>query len=240
MARFFLMDRDESVRISQGFGGVHKWGLPGASCPLCEAIWSGMSESYPATDLSIHPERKKFEKARLEKDFDEFERLRGLVRPLVPRSAILEPGTGFGPLVGWIQGTLGAFVMDAAVGTLLIRREALEQFQAAGVQGLLGCRTELRWRRKNPPEYLELQIEPAGLLHPDCLPPGKARPCAKCGRHGFRRPDDPLLDAASLPEHLDVFRLINYMNILVVSERFLKEALRLDLTGIVFSELPLR
>lgn len=65
-------------------------------------------------------------------------------------------------------------------------------------------------------------------------------PCSKCGRYGFRRPDNPILEAASLPEHLDVFRLINFMNILVVSERFLKEALRLDLTGIVFSELPLR
>ena len=40
-----------------------------------------------------------------------------------------------------------------------------------GLRGLLGARTELRWRQKNPPQMLELQVESLGRLHPDCIPP---------------------------------------------------------------------
>jgi uncharacterized double-CXXCG motif protein len=199
-----------------------------------------MCENYPAADLTDLAERQLFEKSRLERDFAEFERLRELVRPRVPRSARLAPGTGLGPLRGSTQGKPAAFAMEPADGIVLVRSDVLKQLQATGVRGLLGCRTELRSRRSDAPAYLELQMELEGLLHPDCLPPGRNTPCARCGRYDFRRPRQLLLDAASLPESRDVFRLIPLPNIVIASERLVREVLRLDLRGINFRELSLR
>jgi uncharacterized double-CXXCG motif protein len=123
---------------------------------------------------------------------------------------------------------------------LLVRREVLEQLQAEGVRGLMGCRTELRFRQKNPPELLELELWPRGRLHESCLPP-RPPPCNRCGRDGFRRPEQPILDAKSLPENVDLFRLDNFETLIVGSERFVAAVHRLQVTeGLVFSELPVR
>jgi uncharacterized double-CXXCG motif protein len=116
----------------------------------------------------------------------------------------------------------------------------MERLQAEGVRGLHGCRTELRFRQKNPPQLLELQLEPHGRLHPDCLPPDLPPPCATCGRLGLTRPDAPILDAASLPMHLDLFRVGNFATMIIGTERFMDAVRRLELDGITFRELPIR
>jgi uncharacterized double-CXXCG motif protein len=149
----------------------------------------------------------------------------------------LPPGTLFGPLVGWAKGKFAPFVWQSN-SLLMVRRDALEQLQAADIRGLLGCRTELRFRQKDPPELLELQIEPRGLLHPDCLPPDLPPPCATCGRLGFRLPEQPILDGASLPTDLDLFRVGNYATVIIGTERFMDAVRRLELEGITFRELP--
>jgi uncharacterized double-CXXCG motif protein len=123
---------------------------------------------------------------------------------------------------------------------LLVRREALEQLQAEGIRGLVAGRTQLRFRQRQAPELLELQIEPRGLLHRDCIPPGKAVPCGKCGRYGFTLPDNPILDRASLPEHLDLFRLANRTTVIVASERLVDAIHRLGFEEVSIRELSLR
>jgi uncharacterized double-CXXCG motif protein len=122
----------------------------------------------------------------------------------------------------------------------LVRQDALERLQVEGVRGLLGCRTELRFRQKDPPQLLELQIEPHGRLHQDCIPQDVLPPCATCGRVYFRLPDEPILDAASLPRELDLFRVGNFATVIVGTERFMEAVRRLGLDGITFRELPTR
>jgi uncharacterized double-CXXCG motif protein len=214
--------------------------MPGVHCPLCGAIWNTPALAYPCVDLSGHPERHRFEKPRLEDDFSEFERLCALVRPLMPPRALLQPGTSFGSLVGTATGRLGPLVLLPSDFHLLTSPNTLAALQSEGVRGLLACPAELRSRRKEQPELLELQIESHGLLHPDCLPPGKAAPCAKCGRYDFSLPREPILDAASLPLHLDVFRLANFGTVLVATERFKEAVERHAPHCLSFRELPLR
>lgn len=240
MTRFYWVSRYEACPWDGGFSAAPKWKLPGAHCPLCDAIWGGAGLSYPAVDLSQHPERQKFEKARLEKDFAEFERLGSLVRPLIPPGGLLQPGTYFGPLVGRAQGRFGPLVLQQSGFDILIRRDALEALQTEGVRGLLGCRHELRFRQKDVPDLLNLQIETHGLLHPDCIPPGQATPCSKCGRQGFSLPAEPILDTASLPQHLDLFRLFNFFTVLVGTERFKQAVEKHAPQCLSFRELPLR
>ncbi|NVJ14490.1 double-CXXCG motif protein [Myxococcus sp. AM010] len=239
MNRFFWMREDRAVADTYGgeAHGSHKWGLPGASCSACGATWSGAGHYLPSVDLSQLPEHRAFEKARPE-PFPEFVRLRELVRPLVAPDSQLPPGTGFGPLVGTAFGKLPAFAW--IIDVLLVHREAVERLQAEELRGIHPCPTALRFRQKRPPELLELQVQPRGRLHPACVPLDVPPPCPTCGRHAFRRPDEPILDTASLPPELDLFRVSNFATMVIGTERFVDAVRRLNLDGITFRELPTR
>ena len=237
--KFYWLDEVRVPRFSGSYNAANKWGLPGVHCPRCDAIWSDGSEKYPSVDLSQLPERDKYS-ARLEKDYTEFERLREQVRPLAPGGVPLRPGTKFGPLEGTATGEFGPLLLQNP-WMLLMKREALEALQAAEVQGLKGCRTALRFRLKNPPELLELEVLPRGQLHPDCLPQDRSPPCTKCGRQGWKLPEAPILEAASLPKDLGVFRVGNFPTVLVGSEHFVEAARRLGFEqDVLFRELPVR
>ncbi|MCP3139905.1 SitI6 family double-CXXCG motif immunity protein [Pyxidicoccus xibeiensis] len=232
------LDRAATAKHGGDIDGTHTWRLPGVRCHTCGATWSDVGHDYPSVDLSLLPERSEFEKPRPE-PFPVFARLRELVRPLVPRNAELPPGTSFGPLTGRAFGECGPIAWLSGI-RLLMRRDALERLQAEGVRGLKGCRTELRFRKKNPPELLELEVEPCGRLHPDCIPPDVPPPCPTCGRQGFKWPDEPILDAASLPPELDLFRVGNFATMVIGTERFVEAVRRLELNGITFRELLTR
>ena len=193
--------------------------------------------AYPSVDLSSFPERSAYEELQIG-PIEEFVRLRELVRPLVPPGFQLPPGTTLGPLVGTATGTFSALYFYF-VEMPLIRREALERLQAEGIRGLRGVPTELRFRQKKHPDLLELEIPPFGRLHPDCTPE-RPPPCPACGRDAFTFPEDPILDAASLPTHTDLFRLSDFPTIFIATERFVDAVRRLELEGAVFRELPLR
>ncbi|MBZ4420586.1 double-CXXCG motif protein [Myxococcus sp. RHSTA-1-4] len=228
------------INLQKGtYNATYKWKLPGVSCPTCKTIWGGAGTNYPAVDLSVLPEARKYLKARLEENFDEYERLRDTVRPLLPPDDPLEPAATFGPLVGKARGPFSAFVHQYG-DILLVQPTALEVLQGEGLRGLRGCRTEIRFSPKGIPELLDLHIEPRGLLHPDCIPRGTPPPCPKCGRHAFSLPKEPILDAASLPKDLDLFRLRNFATVLIVTERFKDVVERFELDGLTFRELPVR
>jgi uncharacterized double-CXXCG motif protein len=235
---FYRLREDTAAGYTGTMSAASKYFLPGVKCPQCGNTWADVGVAYPCVDLSQHPHRAEFEVPRPE-PIEEVERLRELVRPFIPAGAPIPAGTRLGPLVGSAWGRFGAFFFQNP-WTLLVRREAMESLQQAGVQGLKGRKPELRFRQqKAPPELVELQLEPHGLLHPDCLPP-RSPPCSRCGRDGFPLPEHLLLDKASLPTHTDVFRLANFGTVLVGSRRFKEAVQRLGLHGILFLELPLR
>ncbi|MCP3100949.1 double-CXXCG motif protein [Myxococcus sp. K15C18031901] len=237
MTRYFRL-REDRTAVTADLDASHRWGLPGVRCHTCGTTWASSGHQYPAVDLSPLPERHAFEKPRTE-PFPEFARLRELVRPLLPPDAALPPGTLFGPLDGNATGRFGPLTSQGEI-LWVARKDALDQLQTAGVRGLVGCPTALRFRQKSPPELLELQLEAHGRLHPDCLPPDLQPPCETCGRVYFRLPDDPVLDAASLPRELDLFRVGNYATMIVATDRFMEAAKRLEPSGVTFRELPVR
>ncbi|WNG42876.1 hypothetical protein F0U60_01295 [Archangium minus] len=239
--RFYRLDSApyESLRYSGEYSANRKWGLPGLQCPTCGGCVVDDSEVYPEVDLSSLPEARQLEKAWLEEDLERFKRLREMVRPLVPVGAPLLAGAGFGPLVGSARGNFAQLHMLYG-DRVIIRRDALEQLQSEGLRGLKGCRTGLRFRQRNAPELMELDVVRYGLFHPDCLPPGKAEPCETCSGYDFSMPKKPLLDGASLPEHLDVFRLRNFTSVIVISERFADTLRRLNFEEFSLRELPVR
>lgn len=219
----------------------HRWGLPGVQpCAVCRAGGAIVGLQYPCVDLSALPARE------LEKlsdswpvPFEEFLRLRELVRPLAPKDALLEPGTRLGPLEGPASGHFGQLFMQNP-WSLYLRREALEQLQEAGVRGLEGCPLNVHFRVKRPPELLELQLELHGRFHPSCLPQERPPPCPKCGNDPLTLPEKFWLDITSVPAGLDVFRLKDAPGFIVATERLIEAVHRLELDGVTFHELEAR
>lgn len=238
MSRFYRVEIDERTLESGDFDAAHKWGLPGIQCPSCGIIWSGAGLQYPSVDASGQAESADLEEPHLERNFTRFEHVRDLVRPLLPGGVPLGPGTRFGPLIGKAWGKFGPFAW-LNPWTLLVRRDVLERLQAEGLRGLIGCHTALRFRQKEPPELLELEILPYGIFHPDCLPV-RPPPCTRCGRDDVSLPEQPLLDGASLPVHLDLFRLANFPTVIIATARFADVVQRLGPSGVRFREVPVR
>ncbi|MCY1073240.1 SitI6 family double-CXXCG motif immunity protein [Archangium lansingense] len=236
---YFRVKEDNSSVYTGHVEGSHKWGLPGIrNCPACKATWGTDTRAYPSVDLSPVATLADFEEPRAE-PIEEYERLCELVRPFLPPGALLQPGAALGPLVGRAQGRFGPLVAPSS-WALLVQHEALQKLQAEGLRGLNGCRTQLRFRQRNSPELLELELPPIGRLHPDCLPLNRKPPCPRCGRRGLTRPDDMLLDAATLPCHLDLFRLEDFSTVIVCTERFVDACRRLGLHGVTFQPLPMK
>ncbi len=199
-----------------------------------------MGLQYPCVDLSGLPTRE------LQKlstpwpvPFEEFERLRELVRPLAPKDALLKPGTVFGQRTGTGSGHFGQLFMQNP-WSLFATREALEKLQGAGLRGLQGCSLNVRFRARRAPELLELQLVAHGTLHPGCLPPSRKPPCPQCGSGDVSLPDTYWLDAATLPASLDVFRLSDWPTLIFATERMVDAVKRLELDGVMFREVEAR
>jgi uncharacterized double-CXXCG motif protein len=239
--RFYKVAEDEALHYTGDLSSAkHKWGLPGMHCPNCGTVggWAGLL--YPCVDLSGLPaqELKKLSDG-WPVPIDEFERRRELVRPLAPKHALLKTGTSFGALTGRGSGQFGQLFMQNP-WSLFVRHEALEQLQSAGLRGLEGCRVDVSFRSKNPPDLWELQLVAHGQLHPDCLPVDRKPPCSSCGRTGVSLPATYWLDAASLPEQLDVFRLADFPTQIIATERMADTVKNLGLDGVVFREVEAR
>lgn len=237
--KYFIVEGDRSSVYTGEMAASHKWRLPGIRrCPGCNATWGDDSIAYPSVDLTSVATLADFEEARAE-PFEEYERMCELVRPLLPPRAVLEPGVALGPLVGRAQGRFGPLVSPYP-WWLLAQRDALEKLQAEGLRGLKGCPTQLRFRQRNAPELLELEVLPVGRAHPDCLPPDREPPCSRCGRLALSRPDDEdmLLDASTVPSQLDLFRLRDFSTAIVCTGRFHDACQRLGLDGVKFLPLP--
>jgi uncharacterized double-CXXCG motif protein len=229
-------------RFSGDLGNTkHPWGLPGVEpCPVCRAGGGRGGLEYPCVDLSSlpAPELKKLSDSWPVPE-QEINRLRELVRPLVPDWAVLEPGARFGPTQGAGSGVFGQLFMQD-LWSLFMRREALERLQAAGIRGLQACPINVRFRVKQPPELMELQLELHGRFHPDCLAPDRSPPCPRCGNETAPLPERFFLDARSLPEHVDVFRFRDAPGFIFATGQFVDAVRRLELDGIIFQEREVR
>ncbi|NMO14894.1 hypothetical protein HPC49_06000 [Pyxidicoccus fallax] len=241
--RFFRIVKDSSPRYTGDLNAAHRWGLPGAQpCPACGLGGAVLGLEYPCVDLSSLPSA---ELKRLSNpapvSLVELERLRELVRPLAPSNAVLEPGAEFGPLTGTGSGSFGQVFLQAD-WSLCMRHEARERLQDAGIRGLLGGPVEVRFRGKNPPSLLNMQLDVQGRFHPESLTWARKPPCPRCGASDVDgpMPDPVVLDAATLPKGLDLFRLADAPGIIVASERFVEAATRLALDGAEFHPLQAR
>ncbi|WP_426731744.1 SitI6 family double-CXXCG motif immunity protein [Myxococcus faecalis] len=209
---YYEVQSSPASRWSGTLRAKRRWALPGLEdCPGCHATWSGVLE-YPAVDLSDLPEAHELEEVRPE-HWPEYSRLLELVRPYCPPGAHLEPGTGFGPLVGSARGKWGPVTL-VDIASLLVREDAIHT--------LSGLNLTYVWpqlRRPPSPRIAEIHLAPLGRLAPECSQSDQETPCAVCGRDGGLLPQHYWLDAASIPADTDAFRLTDAATLVIVSGR---------------------
>ncbi|RKH00848.1 hypothetical protein D7V97_29700 [Corallococcus sp. CA053C] len=232
--RYFELEepRDlDSVVWSGTYRAERRWCLPGITCPRCDA-WAGML-AYPSVDLSSLPENDSLTDGWPQSP-EESARRAALVRPFVPPELPIEPGCDFGPLVGTARGRFGPVTVWPS-WQVLVREDARDLLQGAGLQGIIPVRAELRNRRTKELPLYELEARPLAKLHPACIY-DREPTCPFCGRHGFTLPPKRWLLGESVPTGLDLFGVEETTRI-VVSERFVDTVNRLGPSDVVYREI---
>jgi uncharacterized double-CXXCG motif protein len=188
---------------------------------------------YPSVDLSDEPfAREYFEPSPV--PLEELERLKSQIRSRLPPDATLLPGTEFGKFSGKASGRFPDFVY-VNPWTLLIRRPAYDRLLAKDVRLPVAIAPELRLRKSQSHDLVELEIQPLCLLAPESFLPN-GDPCGSCGRLG-RRVDEPIVSRDSIPAQADLFRPRNFPTYILGTERFEQAVRELELKGLVFQEL---
>jgi uncharacterized double-CXXCG motif protein len=238
--KLYEVRSDQAAGYTSDLRARHKWELPSVrDCPGCGVeVWGNDAIRYPCVDLTELPNLQEYEDPSPQ-PLEVYLRLCEQVLPLLPPGAVLRPGMALGPMVGTSSGSFSPLSMQNP-WSLYLLREALQRLQQEGIRGLRGCPMELRrFRGRNPPELLEAEFLIRGELHPDCLPPD-AKTCARCGVKNYSLPDPYILDAATLPTDVDLFRLAGWSSLIIATERFVETVKRLGLDGVIFREVPAR
>jgi uncharacterized double-CXXCG motif protein len=222
------------TKYRYSFDVTHRWGLPGVNCPRCSS-WATIGLAYPSVDLSSLPNQEEYTR-RWPVPPQHLDELRRTLMTAVPAHLPLKPGTKLGPLTGKAKGTFGDFAWPNS-WTLLVRRGARDLLQSAGVKLPESAATEISYRSSEPPDLLELQIEPRAKLSVKCLPEGSAEPCPVCTRRRINAPERIVLQKDSLPSDVDLFRIVELPTYIVATSRFADAAQDLRLSDIVFKEI---
>lgn len=237
--------RIHPISLKREFGASvhasHRWGLPGVTCNACGRVWSGRLQ-LPAIDLSDFQDEARLREAwnapvqqfkEIVQALDEFLRSRNQSR------FELVPGTRFGPLEGTVRGKQFGDFAYIFNETVLILEEKLKHLVHGGIHGLIGVRPHLMPDRTEGqfPSMLELHVEPLAKLARDCLRPIEPG-CAICGHPGkVETPARMVIDASTVPPEVDLFRVEEWINQVIVTERFREAVVSRGLSNIKFREI---
>lgn len=223
--RYYTLTERSDVARSRWTGGYdlgRQWVLPGVECPTCNEAWGGVGYDYPTVDLSELTGKRDFERPRCV-PWEQFVSLRQRVLPLVPRDAIIEPGTGFGALTGRARGKFPPVVIHMP-WMLLVQPSVVAMLK--GFTGAIPVPTRFK-ARAGVTDLLELEVRPGGSIRRT----DTAKPCGTCGREDFVLPPLGELRLDKVPT-VDFARVCP--TIVVVSERVVERLAReLDESEIV-------
>ena len=231
----FEVLRDDPNLGTGSIDATHKWCLPGVVCPHCGSTWGNVGLEYPTVDLSSLPNEKAYRPGPV--PLHEFTELREPVVRLMGRSALLLPGTQFGPLLGNAKGRFAADFAWVNLWTVLATAESLAWLKER-VPNLSAVRPELKFAGPDQPTLLELQLEPHGELILSPLSSG-ADPCSVCGWDPRPLPEKIVIDRSSITENYHLFRARNFNTLVLATDRFVKAVQDLGLVGLRFKEVTI-
>lgn len=235
--RIFQIREDQFRKKAGYIDAIHKWGLPGVDCPVCNQIWSTVSLEYPAVDLTDFADEKLYREARLE-PLSEFLKLRQKIADAFPRLPELGPGTSFGPSVGRaVGGRLDGFVWRAW-WTICLEASALEKLKGGGLSLPDSVKAELKFKKESQ-EVFEFDLPLKSKLVNPVYDGIQLKYCDACGRDSASKPEEMLIEHSSIPNDVDIFRVSNFTTIILVTEKFVETVANLDIKGAVFEEIKI-
>ncbi len=212
----------------------HMWGLPGVRCSVCGRTWSTTGIAYPALDLSILPSVGRYcEPSPV--TVEEFKELRASILRLLSVDFALPPGTEFGPLVGKARGKFGDFAW-LNPWTMLVRHKALLRLMSKHARLPKVVASRLNFQSESPVELLEFQIESFASPSTKSFLAGESSSCLVCG-YDARKVKRVIVNRASIPSRVDLFRLRDFPTTILATERFAKIVQELNMTDILMSEV---
>jgi uncharacterized double-CXXCG motif protein len=229
--------KEDSFSSEVGYiDAVHKWGLPGVDCPVCNCIWSAVGLEYPSIDLSNFAGEKLYRQARPEK-LDVFLDLRKKIADAFPELPLLDPGTEFGHSVGRAAGRLSGFVWRAW-RTISLESDALQKLVNAPLNLPVAVKAELKFK-KDVQEVFEFDLPLKGELINGVYDGIQIKYCHACGRDSASKPEEILINRLSIPDDTDIFRVANFTTIILATERFVETVTNLNIKGAVFEEVKI-
>jgi uncharacterized double-CXXCG motif protein len=231
-------DTNWGIQYKYYINAGHKWGLHGVKCPVCGKTRCVIGVDYPTVDLSHLPKINRFSK-RWPVNPEEQDDMRRLIIPMLPPNSYLPPGADFGPLVGKAWGKFGDFAW-LNPWTMFMLRQTYEKLVSVGIQmPILGMPPEIKFRSKTYPDLVEPQIEPLARLVPASFDPPDSQPCPGCGRYS-RHLVKMIVDGASVPFHVDLFRSRDHPTYILATERFKEAVEKFNMTDILFEEVEVQ
>ena len=228
--------------------GAHKWRLPAAKCGKCGGSraggWGDPALAYPHIDIPTNLKRSEYT-VRSPIPWTEYLQLRKPLRELVPSDMPLPPGTDFGPWVGEASGPLTDFagVWD---WECLVRQGVLERLNQKLSTQIQAIPAQIRSRRKEKPDYLELVALPMAVLSNGTMSQLTTSHCDACGQQfvsdGYFAYGEPpgigiQICRSSLPKDKHVFRIRELSRYVLCTAEFREAVLDLGLQNISFSPI---
>lgn len=232
--RLFKIGEDLSRTKAGYIDAVRKWELPGVICPVCKCTWGMGSLQYPSVNLTGIPDARRYVEP-WPVELEVFLKMRDEVWKSFPSLPDLTPGTSLGPSVGKPVGKLHGFVWGVLFATLL-EASSLEKLKKTGLLLPASVKAELKFKG-NKQEVFEFDLPLRGKLANPVYDGIQLDYCSACGRDSSTLPDEILIDAGSIPNDYDIFRVGNVTTIILVTERFVEAVTRLDIKGAVFEEV---
>ncbi len=231
-------DANWGIQYKYYINAAHKWGLSGVTCVVCNTTWITVGIEYPALDLSNLPTVDLY-CIHKPVSLEVMENLRHPIIPMLPPNSYLPPSTDIGPLVGKAWGKFGDFAW-LNPWTMLMQRQTYQSLVSVGVQmPILGMPPEITFRSKTFPDLVEPQVEALARLVPASFIPPVSQPCPGCGRYS-RKLERMIVDGASIPSHVDLFRPRDHPTYILATERFVKAVQKFNMTDILFEEIEVR
>ena len=225
---FEVKDEDE-FQADYRLRAFHARNLKGVECPVCGG-WGSAGFEYPSMDISeldgvIPPAFLQESRKNRPMTLDEFAELKQRILPLLGAGRPFEPATQFGPLRGTGSGKFDDFAW-LSYDTVLVREPVFSELRDAGFD-LIGVPADIKFRRKQPENLVELELWPTAHLHRSVCP----EQCEICGRYetmvdlkmlGKASYVIPLpkLEAATFDGTIPLQRILEWPTILVANEAF--------------------
>jgi hypothetical protein len=123
--------------------------------------------------------------------------------------------------------------------TMLIEERAATALQDLGVRFPAAKTAQLSARGLDRATFFEIEIWPLAHLVPSTIDAVQPSPCLICGRLGVRMHGQAVVQEASVPGNMDVFRIWEAPTYVLASERFAEAVRSLGLSGTTFTEVEL-